>query len=61
MKCTSPDRSPSVAASFLGVNAWHVKTPPKLPKIRLRVRSRHVDKGGRELAETTSFSRVVYF
>ena len=56
-----PDRSLSVVASFLGVNAWHVETSPKLPKIRLRVRSRHMDKGGRELAETTPFSLVVYF
>jgi hypothetical protein len=55
MKCMSPDRSLSGAASFLGVNARRVRTPPKLPKIGLRVRPRHVDKGGRELAETTPF------
>jgi hypothetical protein len=59
MNCMSSDRPLSVAASFIGVSAKRVKTLPELSKIRLRVRPRHVDKGGRELAETTSFPRAV--
>jgi putative transposase len=49
--------APSVAASFSGSKPRPVRTPSILPKIRLRVRPCRVDKGGRELAETTPFSQ----
>jgi hypothetical protein len=57
-----PSCSSSVAAAFLWVKATFLKPKPRVSALhqhcqqsRLRVRPRHVDRGGRDLTETACF------